>query len=337
MTSTDAIVVGQGFAGTAVAWALRWYGHRVTVIDRASDVTASRVAAGLITPITGQRLAKSWQFDELWPAATVFYRRVESELRSPVLHLGPSLRLFADAGEVAVFGRQANRFPELVGPPDPPVVVEAFTAPLGGFQMAPAAWLDATAYLDASRRHFEREGCYLSAKVDPSHDIELAPDWVRLPRLDIRGRWLVFCQGYDAAGNPWLPGMQVHPVQGEILTLRIAGLSERRVVHRGVWLAPRGGDTFLAGSTYDRGRHDSVPTTRGRDEICARVREFLRLPFDVIDHRAAVRPVAPGNRPVFGVNPERPQLGYLNGLGSKGALQAPYFADLLASRLVSTW
>ena len=81
MTTADAVVLGQGLAGTAVAWAMRWRGFRVVVLDREADVTASRVAAGLITPITGQRLAKTWRLGDLWPAAQTFYRRVEEELR----------------------------------------------------------------------------------------------------------------------------------------------------------------------------------------------------------------------------------------------------------------
>lgn len=333
MTAVDAVVVGQGLAGTAVAWALRWRGYRVVVIDREADGTASRIAAGLITPVTGQRLARAWRFDDLWPAAQACYRRVEAELEARFFHTGPSLRLFVDPDEVAAYEERATAlFPDLVCRPDPPVDPAAFLAPLDGFQMAPAARLDVTTYLDASRRHFARDGGYRSATFDPRRDVEPIPDGVHLTRLGIRARWLVFCQGYEAATNPWFPAVQFLPVKGDVLTLRIPGLSERRVIHRGVWLAPQGGDDFRAGSTYDRDRLDDTPTARGRDEICSRLREFLRLPFDVIDHRAAVRPVVAGNKPVFGFHPDHPRLAYFNGLGSKGALQAPYFADRLVDR-----
>ena len=334
MTAADAVVLGQGLAGTAVAWALRWRGYRVVVLDREADATASRIAAGLITPITGQRLAKTWRLGDLWPAAQSFYRRVEAELGIRCFHPAPSLRLFIDPDEAAVYeGRATTHFHELVSNPHPPTDPTAFAAPFGGFQMTSAARLDVTTYLDASQRHFVRDGGYLAASVNGEQDVELIPNGVHLPRLGIRARWLVFCQGYEAAGNRWFPGVRFHPVQGEVLTLRIPGHTEGRVVHRGVWLAPQGGDIFLAGSTYDRDRLDGTPTARGRDEICSRLRKFLRLPFDVIDHRAAVRPVVAGNKPTFGVHHEYPRLAYLNGLGSKGALQAPYFADLLASRL----
>ena len=84
---------------------------------------------------------------------------------------------------------------------------------------------------------------------------------------------------------------------------------------------------FRVGSTYEWQQLDNVPTAAGRDEILARLREFLRLPFEVVDHQAAVRPIHLNQYPVVGLHPDHEQLGYFNGLGSKGTLHAPYFAS----------
>jgi glycine/D-amino acid oxidase-like deaminating enzyme len=110
-------------------------------------------------------------------------------------------------------------------------------------------------------------------------------------------------------------------------------LSEERVVHRGLWLAPAGTETFRAGSTYVWDDLNCEPTAAGRAEIESRLREFLKVPFEVIDHRAAVRPVIDAGYPVLGRHPAHPQLAYFNGLGSKGSLLAPFFADQLAAHL----
>ena len=154
-----------------------------------------------------------------------------------------------------------------------------------------------------------------------------------LPRLGVAARRIVFCQGIDANDNPWFLDVQFKPAKGEILTLRIPGLKEDRVVHRGVWLAPLGNEIFRAGSTYEWNQLDSQPTTQGRDEILFKLREFLRLPFEVIGHQAAVRPIHRNQYPVLGVHPVYPQLGYFNGLGSKGSLHAPFFARQFAKAL----
>jgi len=329
LTSFDFVVVGQGLAGTALAWTLRWSGSRILVLDRNRPVTSSKIAAGLITPITGQRLVKTWRFDELWPAAVTFYRRVEQETGTSLFRQSPMVRLLSNDNEVDFFARRivANEFCEMVRQPDPPLDPSWFGSDHGGFEMSSTGQLDVPQYLTASREHFEREGCHLTADLDVGRDLELDQFGVTLPRLGVRAGRLIFCQGIDATSNPWFRSVRFKPAKGEILTIRIPDLSENRVVHRGVWLAPLGGELFRVGSTYEWQQLDNIPTAAGRNEILSRLREFLRLPFEVIDHQAAVRPIHLNQYPVVGLHPDHEQLGYFNGLGSKGTLHAPFFAS----------
>jgi glycine/D-amino acid oxidase-like deaminating enzyme len=331
MMRPDYVVVGQGLAGTALAWQLRRRGRSVLVLDREKGASASRVAAGLVTPVTGKRLAKSWRWDELYPAAVAFYRAVEAETGAAVFHPNPALRLFASAAERDEFDRRAGALGELVRPAG--ATPEALAAPFGGFEMPAAARLDVPRYLGVSREHFRRHGAYRAADVDPASDIALTPDGVRLPRLGVEAGCLVFCRGFAPAADPWFGAVRFHAAKGEVLTLRIPGLAEERVVHRGVWLAPVGGDLFRCGATYTWDPLDAEPTAAGRAEIEGRVRAFLRPPFEVVGHDAAVRPVVDAGFPALGRHPVFPQLAYFNGLGSKGALLAPFFADQLAAAL----
>jgi glycine oxidase len=307
---TDVVIVGRGLAGTVLAWALR--PRRVLLIDREDAVTSSKIAAGLITPITGKRLAVAERWGELWASAVAFYRRVEAETGATFFHEEPALRLFADTAERALFEKRdfSNARPTV------------WHNQLG-FEM-PAARLDVPHFLAVSRSCFP---C-VTADIDPARDVEVLPDRVRLPRLGVEASHLVFCQGY--APNPHFPDVTFNAAKGEILTLRIPGLTETRVVHRGVWLVPLGGERFLAGSSYEWDQLDTVPTAAKRDEICAGVREFVNLPFEVIGHTAAVRPVLTTGKPVTEL---RGRLGILNGLGSKGALLAPPAAHELTRRL----
>ncbi|HVL12613.1 MAG TPA: FAD-dependent oxidoreductase [Gemmata sp.] len=331
MRRVDFVVVGQGLAGTAVARRLAARGRSVLVIDREGP-SSSRVAAGLVTPVTGKRLAKSWRWDELYPAAVAYYREFEREAGEMVFHQRPALRLFASRAERDEFGRRAaGVLAGLVRPAED--IPDAFAAPLGGFEMPHAARLDVPRYLDLARDQFRRAGAYLAADLDPAGDVRPVPDGVRLPRLDVEARGLVFCRGFAVDSDPWFGHVRFNAAKGEVLTLRVPGLAEGRVVHRGAWLAPAGGDAFRCGSTYDRERLDAEPTAAGRAEIESRLREFLRLPFEVTDHRAAVRPVIDAGLPVLARHPEHPQLAYFNGLGSKGSLLAPFFAGELAASL----
>ena len=144
---------------------------------------------------------------------------------------------------------------------------------------------------------------------------------------------MIFCQGFAARANPWFGGLPFDGAKGEILTLRIPGLTERRVIHRGIWLAPLGGELFRAGATYDRENLNDNPTPRAIEEIRHQLQSFLRLPFEVVEHHAAVRPIVMGRHPVIGLHPRFPQLGCFNGLASKGTLQAPFIASQFADFL----
>jgi glycine/D-amino acid oxidase-like deaminating enzyme len=336
MGHADVIVVGQGLAGTALAWQLLRRGRSVFVVDREPPVTSSRIAAGLVTPITGKRLAVSRELDELLPVATSFYRDIEARLGVAFFHALPCVRLFAYEIEQKQYAKSAAAFAGRVCDPDPPINGDWFDAPRGGFQMPAAARLDTAAYLTASRDHFAERGCYRRATVDPMNDIVVSADAVRVPRLEVSASKLVFCQGFDGAANPYFPDVTFNAAKGEILTLRIPGLAETRVMNRGVWLAPDGGDRWRAGATYSWDPLDCVPTAAGREEILTRLRAFLRLPVEVVGHAAAVRPILADRHPVIRWNAEFPRLGFFNGLGSKGSLLAPTFAATCADQCVGT-
>lgn len=330
----DNVIIGQGLAGTCMAWRLLWRGSKVLVIDREEPDSASRVAAGLMTPVTGQRLVPSWRLGEFWPAAFEFYRRVAAEVHASFLLEPGQVRLFSSELEQDRF---AKRDPKencewIVAPAS--VSPDEFHNKHGGFEIPCAARLNVEAFLEASRDHFQKLGLYRTTDVDPAVDVEIAGEAVEIPRPGITSRHLVFCQGFAAAKNPWFSEVRFDATRGEILTLRIPGLTETRIVNRGVWLVPLGGDLFRAGATYDWDNLDAGPTQAGREELCRCLGEFLKLPFEVVDHAAGVRPIVIGRHPIIGRHNEHPQLAMFNGLGSKGSLQAPLLAGQLTELLL---
>jgi glycine/D-amino acid oxidase-like deaminating enzyme len=70
----DYIIVGQGLAGSCLALELIEEGKRVIVFSEPKGKTASRVAAGLINPITGRKMKLTWKAKELFSFLENFYR-----------------------------------------------------------------------------------------------------------------------------------------------------------------------------------------------------------------------------------------------------------------------
>lgn len=338
----DVIILGQGLAGTTLAWSLRRLGARIIVVDRSEPITSSKIAAGLITPITGTKMIRSWRQPELWPVAETFYRSIEAETHTTLLSHPVMVRFFGDDQERVQFERRTSAgqyrgltIKNYASDHEEGIRKQGISSAVGGFEMSPAGRLDVRAYLATSRTQFEAADEFLEADVDVSREIELVGDHVSIPRFNITANHLVFCQGYEPGNHPWFGAVELKPAKGEILTVRIPGLKESRVVHAGIWVAPLGGDLYRVGATYDWRHMDQRPTEDARHELEQQLDRLVQMPFEVVDHLAAVRPIHKNQYPVMGRHPMIPALSYFNGLGSKGSLQAPFFARQYAAHLIN--
>jgi len=95
----DYLIVGQGAAGTLMHYELSKRGKKCLVIDNQHIGAASKVAAGIINPVTGRRYVKSWRIEELMPFALATYRAIEQKLRITFCHERNILRALFNHGE----------------------------------------------------------------------------------------------------------------------------------------------------------------------------------------------------------------------------------------------
>ena len=330
----ELVIVGGGIAGTTLAWTVRERRVDFLLVDDRPQVSSSRIAAGLVTPITGPRLAVAWRWEEFWPVATGFYEGVAVRIGEPVFHPRRMVRLFANAAEVGLFReRRLVDAAHLVAALDPSLGAPYRTSELGGFEMPVAGQLDVPRYLDRSWEVFTAEGCAVAARIDPAGLVATAQG-VLVPELEVVAGKVVFAEGYTGVVNPWFPEVPYRPAKGEILTVRIPGLVDSRVVHGAVWLAPLGEERALCGSTYEWKELDQRATDVGRASILERLERLVEGRVEVLDQRAAVRPALRQFHPVVERSAREGRLFVLNGLGSKGSLQAPWCARQLVGHLL---
>ena len=74
------LIIGQGICGTWLSWYLKKENKQFLVIDNNLNDSASRVAAGIINPVTGRRIVTTWMIDELIPFAWEAYNEIGLEL-----------------------------------------------------------------------------------------------------------------------------------------------------------------------------------------------------------------------------------------------------------------
>ena len=340
---TDYLIVGQGLAGSLLAWELLERGKRVFVVDRDEPVTSSKIAAGIVTPITGQRVAPSWRVDEMLDRAQRLYRHVERETGTWLFHPASILRLLASAEEARRWQKKLDenggQFLKHSGPLE--IDSSLFNVEFGGFEMRGAGWLDVPVFIEVTRRMLLERASYAIAELD-GREISVSAGGLRWK--NVGAECVVFCQGWEGNQNHFFDWVPFRSAKGEILDLackEALPVESEQVINRKGWLL-RTGDRYRAGSTYqwDMDQSNAHHTSEeGRKEIEAKVAAMFRKSpgFQVTNHRAAVRPIIRESRGLIGVHPAAElhgRVAFLNGLGSKGVLNGPFIARQLAEHLV---
>src|SRR3954462_1566847 len=72
----DYLIIGQGLCGTMLSWFFHKEGKTFLVIDDGNERSSSKVAAGIINPVTGRRYAYTWMIDEIMPFAVSVYEEM---------------------------------------------------------------------------------------------------------------------------------------------------------------------------------------------------------------------------------------------------------------------
>jgi glycine oxidase len=301
-------IVGQGLAGTCLAWALWNRGARFVLRDRGSG-GSSRVAAGMVNPVTGKNFEPSWRIAEFLPDALEFYAEVEQRIGRKIWHPFPVLRLASSEKE----WRKIQS--KLADPLVAPWVLGEVAAPEGWFgavELRGGGRLDTRAFMDGSRGFFEDLGFYRTEEVHPG------------------GENQIHCDGAEG-----LMTGQFGPARcakGEILTVQ-ADWDETQIrIGAGGWLVPVGDGRFKVGSTYEWTELNDIPTEEGRQRVAEIAARLGGRDFEIIDHEAGVRPILRRSQPLIG--PVEGGVWMFNALGSKGSLYAPGMARRLASWLI---
>nr|MCU0322435.1 FAD-dependent oxidoreductase [Chitinophagaceae bacterium] len=84
-TTPDYIIVGQGICGTFLSYYLHKAGKKILVYDEDKPFTSSKVASGIINPVTGRRIVKTWMIDDVMPFAVNIYQQLEKELNISII------------------------------------------------------------------------------------------------------------------------------------------------------------------------------------------------------------------------------------------------------------
>ncbi|HSZ25805.1 MAG TPA: FAD-dependent oxidoreductase [Cytophagaceae bacterium] len=329
---TDYLIVGQGIAGTVLGYTLLKKGCNVIVLSNEYPHQASLVAAGLYNPVTGKRMSKTWKAEILFPFMESFYKEFEDDFNCSILFPKPIYKPFSTIAEQNTWlsEHEGEAFVETDIPADK--YSEFLHSSNGGFETNHSGHLDIPTMLKAFREKLLETKCFVEKKFQPDKLI-MKEDGVEYD--GIAAKKIILCEGMLATTNPlfsWLPFV---PSKGEVLKVKIKAFTQEVIFNKQVFIIPLEESVFRVGSTYHWEYESSEPTEQGRKELCEKLEQMIKMPFEILEHKAGIRPSVRDRKPIIGFHPENKFIGIFNGLGTKGVSLAPFFADAFAELLLN--
>ena len=350
----DAVVIGAGLIGLAVAWRAAERGLAVQVLERAeAGAGASGVAAGMLAPVTEAEfgedalLRANLASRELWAGFAA-----ELEERSG---LGTGLRepgalvVAADRDDAEEL-RRLNEFQRALGleaewlPPSVLRELEPRLSPrvAGGIRAPQDGHVDPVAATRALAAALERAGGELRGGVEVA---AVEQDDGRVVGVRTAAGERIAAGAVVVAAGCWSAGLEapgaappVRPVKGQILELR-ARPGEPEPIERIVrtprcYLLARGDGRVVLGATVEEQGFDTAVTADGVYRLLEAAWEVLpdAGELELVRARAGLRPGTPDNLPLVGPG-EAEGLVWATGHYRNGVLLAPLTAEAVVDRL----
>lgn len=326
----DVLIVGQGLAGSLLAWELMRRELRVIVVDNGCR-NASQVAAGLINPVTGQRLVKSSDINDLLPAAMQCYRQLSEAFQQHFFVSLPMLRILKNVREQRAAEQRLNQPDYQAFLAAGSTELDAMQAPHGVLLQAQTGYLKTGLLLSHLRNFLIAKASYRQAQFDYNELVlHPRPSW-----RELLPRHIVFCEGYQAQRNPWFGGLPFQPAKGEILSCRGMAKCPEQIINYGHWLIPIDAQQFKLGATFQPGQTDTRPTEAARHTLLAGISTVIPdlKPIEVTMQQVGVRPTTLDKQPFIGSHPRYANLHIFNGFGAKGSLAIPWHAQQFSAAL----
>jgi glycine/D-amino acid oxidase-like deaminating enzyme len=309
-------------------------GAQVLVIDNEEEHSASLSAPALINPVTGRQYVKSWNIDQLLPLAVNTYEYFGELLDERFFE--PCNILRALPGEFA-----RKRWQERGKDPEYTEYLDGVIRTSGSACFEPFEYgivrggfrVRIRELLNSFKEHLRRQKAFRSAVFNYQR-LQSAHGDVTYDNLQPKA--VIFCEGYQAVQNPYLPVDCIRPNKGDYFICRIPKLTfkQNEVLKHRLFFISLGNDLFWVGSTYERAPADNNPGREAFLHLKQAIDELLSCKYEIIAHNCGIRPTVKDRRPVVGEHPDIAGVWFLNGMGTKAASLAPFCSKVLADALL---
>jgi glycine oxidase len=305
----------------------------VLVIDKPELSNCSKIAAGIYNPVVFKRLTKSWMLDELFPVMLDFYKNLEKKWNCKLITERHIIKLFSEQQEIDLWKKKANG--ELNSYLDESIYNSTSyesinTNELGYSKVIRSGNLDVSGFLEHTRTFLKESESFLEEQFD-FRSLTVSET---IAYKKISTKRIIFCEGHLIKKNPYFNYIPFKPAKGEVLEIGSKELKiGEDIINKNAFVMNVTGHKFKAGATYNWEDLTDIPTEEGKREIETKLKKITTASYDIISHKAGVRPSVIDRRPVMGSHPKHENILLFNGLGTKGVMLAPYFASHFISYL----
>lgn len=330
---TDVLIIGQGLCGTHLSWQLFKEGKDFIVIDDNAEDSSSKVAAGIVNPVTGRRYVNTWMIEDLLDFVKLAYKDLESYLNVSLIFQKSIIDFFPSPQMRNAFvDRVSENDTYLHSYPDQNRFNPYFNYDFGCGEIRPAYTVHIQLLLESWRAKLLEQNALRAEKFQPEL---LMVEEDGITYRDITAGKIIFCDGVSSAQLDWFKLLPFSPNKGEALIIECEDLPSEHIFKKGMLLAPLPAqNTYWVGSNYQWEFEDDQPSEKFYKATTDLLNGWLKQPYKVLAHKASVRPATVERRPFVGFHPMYPAVGILNGMGTKGTSLAPFFAHQLAQHLV---
>lgn len=324
----DFILVGQGISGTMLSHFLMKKNASFVVFDQYQSNAASNIAAGLINPITGRHFIKSWMVDTLIPFALKTYEELENKFNNRYIHRKNITMIFDSINtennwNIRSGGAEIKDY--VTRDFNPKVLSEVLNAVQNGVEFTQSSRIDLKGLVKDMRKLLKDQRQLIEDSFNYD-SIVLQKDCVKYEGLVARS--IIFCEGYKVIHNPFFNYLPFVPAKGDVLMVRIKNYPfDGKIIKHGLFIVPYEDDFYWVGSTYHKSFKDDCPAEEDKQQLMDRLCRILKIPFQLVAHKAAIRPTVRDRKPFIGTHPDYNNVFLFNGMGAKGSYLSPFFGD----------
>jgi len=322
----DFIIVGRGLAANVLAHSFQKHNISFSIIGKTELSSSSFVAAGIWNPIVFKRMTASWLAHQTVPFLLSFYNDCEERMNKRFVHKRNIIKPFVQEQEKQLWLKKSkNELSEFLND-------QIQTVRPGEFKNCNIAGeyglveqsgnIDLPIFLNESSIYFKD---HVVNDVFDYNELEVLSDHVSYKT--IKARNIVFCEGHLVKNNPFFNWIPFKPAKGEVITISADVGLERQILNKGGFILKLAENTFKVGATYEWNDLTEEPTAKGLTELKAKLAQLVTSESSIINHEAGIRPSTIDRRPVMGKHPANNNIYIFNGLGTKGVMLAPFFAN----------